>query len=63
MNKILDGLNNLLLPLLPADIYSRLDILYNGAIIVLGAGVVLMLLALVLMILSVRKNQKRTARA
>ena len=49
MNNVLNWLNGLLMPILPADIYSRLDLLYNGSIILLGAGVVLLLAAMVLM--------------
>ena len=61
MNNVLNWLNGLLVPILPADIYSRLDLLYNGSIILLGAGVVLLLAAMVLMIFSVRKGKKRAA--
>ena len=45
MNNVLNWLNGLLMPILPADIYNRLDLLYNGSIILLGAGVVLLLVA------------------
>ena len=61
MTNILTWLNNMLMPFLPADIYARLDLLYNGAIILLGAGVALLLIAMVLMIFSVRKGKKRAA--
>ena len=61
MNNVLNWLNGLLMPILPADIYNRLDLLYNGSIILLGAGVVLLLVAMVLMIFSVRKGKKRAA--
>lgn len=49
--------------ILPADIFSRLDMLYNSSIIFLGAGVIVMLIAMVLMILSIRTGKKRSKRA
>ena len=45
MNAILNWLDAVLSPFLPADIYTKLDQLYNGTIICLGAGIILMLLA------------------
>ena len=63
MENAMIWLNTLLDKVLPADIFSRLDVLYNGSIIFLGAGVIVMLVAMVLMILSIRKGKKRSARA
>lgn len=63
MENVMNWLNALLDNFLPADIFSRLDALYNGAILFLGAGVIVMLLAMVLMILSIRMGKKRSARA
>ena len=63
MESVMNWLNALLDNVLPADIFARLDVLYNGAIIFLGAGVILLLVAMVLMILSVRMGKKRSARA
>ena len=63
MDKVLNWLNALLDNVLPADIFSRLDMLYNGSIIFLAAGVLLMLVAMVLMSLSIRKGKKTSARA
>ena len=62
MNHVMNWLETLLDPILPADIFTRLDALYSGSIIFLGAGVVVMLLAMVLMIFSIRKK-KGSARA
>lgn len=63
MSAILAWLSAVLSPLLPEEIYSRLDFLYNGTIICLGAGVILMLLAVVFMIAAVRRSKRRALNA
>ena len=63
MSAILAWLSAVLSPLLPTEIYSRLDFLYNGTIICLGAGVILMLLAVVFMIAAVRRSKRRALNA
>lgn len=63
MNAILGWLSALLSQLLPSDIYSRLDFLYNGTIICLGAGIIVMLLAVVFMIAAVRRSKRRALNA
>ena len=63
MSAILAWLSAVLSPLLPAEIYSRLDFLYNGTIICLGAGVILMLVAVVFMIAAVRRSKRRALNA
>lgn len=60
MTAILNWLDAVLSPFLPADIYTKLDQLYNGTIICLGAGIILMLLAVVFMILAVCRSKKHT---
>lgn len=63
MNAILGWLSALLSQLLPSDIYSRLDFLYNGTIICLGAGIIVMLIAVVFMIAAVRRSKRRALNA
>lgn len=63
MSTILAWLSAVLSRFLPSEIYSRLDFLYNGTIICLGAGVILMLLAVVFMIAAVRRNKRRALNA
>ena len=63
MENAMIWLNAILDNFLPDDIFARLDMLYNGSIIFLGAGVIVMLIAMVLMILSIRKGKKQSARA
>ncbi len=58
MDAILSWLDGALAPLLPADLYAKLDLYYNGSLVCLGAGVALMLLAVVFMIIAVRKARK-----
>lgn len=58
MENVLNWLNALLDRFMPADIFARLDLLYNGSIIFLGAGVMIMLIAMVLMIISIRQRKK-----
>ena len=55
MSAILGWLSAVLSPLLPSEIYSRLDFLYNATIICLGAGIIVMLLAVVFMIAAVSR--------
>lgn len=63
MSAILGWLSAVLSPLLPSEIYSRLDFLYNGTIICLGAGIIVMLLAVVFMIAAVRRSKRRALNA
>ena len=63
MSAILGWLSALLSQLLPSDIYSRLDYLYNGTIICLGAGIIVMLIAVVFMIAAVRRSKRRALNA
>lgn len=63
MDAILDWLSAMLTPLMPSEIYSRLDFLYNGTIICLGAGILVMLLAVVFMIAAVRRSKRRAMKA
>ena len=63
MSAILGWLSAVLSPLLPSEIYSRLDFLYNATIICLGAGIIVMLLAVVFMIAAVRKSKRRALNA
>ena len=58
MENVLNWLNALLDRFMPADIFARLDLLYNGSIIFLGVGVMIMLIAMVLMIISIRQRKK-----
>lgn len=59
MNAILGWLENILAPMLPAEIYSKLDFLYNAAVICLGTGIILMLAAVMFMIFAVHRSKKR----
>lgn len=63
MSAILGWLSAVLSPLLPSEIYSRLDYLYNATIICLGAGIIVMLLAVVFMIAAVRRSKRRALNA
>lgn len=63
MSAILGWLSAMLSPLLPSEIYSRLDFLYNATIICLGAGIIVMLLAVVFMIAAVRRSKRRALNA
>lgn len=63
MSAILGWLSAVLSPLLPSEIYSRLDFLYNATIICLGAGIIVMLLAVVFMIAAVRRSKRRAPNA
>ncbi|MDY4519196.1 MAG: hypothetical protein SPE01_11295 [Candidatus Spyradocola sp.] len=63
MSAILGWLSAVLSPLLPSEIYSRLDFLYNATIICLGAGIIVMLLAVVFMIAAVRRSKRRALNA
>ena len=63
MSAILGWLSAVLSPLLPSEIYSRLDFLYNATIICLGAGIIVMLLAVVFMIAAVRRGKRRALNA
>ena len=63
MSAILGWLSAVLSPLLPSEIYSRLDFLYNATIICLGAGIIVMLLAVVFMIAAVRISKRRALNA
>ncbi len=63
MDFVLGWLDEALTTFLPADIFSRLDVYYNGAILFLGAGLVLLLSALALLIAAVRKGKKHAPSA
>ena len=63
MSAILGWLSAVLSPLLPSEISSRLDFLYNATIICLGAGIIVMLLAVVFMIAAVRRSKRRALNA
>ena len=63
MSAILGWLSAVLSPLLPSEIYSRLDFLYNATIICLGAGIIVMLLAVVFMIAAVRRSKRHALNA
>ena len=63
MSAILGWLSAVLSPLLPSEIYSRLDFLYNATIICLGAGIIVMLLVVVFMIAAVRRSKRRALNA
>ena len=63
MSAILGWLSAVLSPLLPSEIYSRLDFLYNATIICLGAGIIVMLLSVVFMIAAVRRSKRRALNA
>lgn len=58
MDAILLWLDGVLSPFMPTNIYSKLDFLYDGTIICLGAGIILMMLAVVFMIFAVRRAKK-----
>ena len=63
MNAILGWLEGVLAPILPTEIYSRLDFLYNATIICLGAGMIVMLIAVIFMIFAVRRGKKHALNA
>lgn len=63
MDFVLSWLDEALTTFLPADIFSRLDVYYNGTILFLGAGLVLLLSALALLIAAVRKGKKHAPSA
>lgn len=63
MNAILGWLEGVLASILPTEIYSRLDFLYNATIICLGVGIIVMLIAVVFMIFAVRRGKKHALNA
>ena len=58
MDQVLSWLDGVLSVLMPADIFEKLNVFYNGTMICLGIGMILMLVAIVLMIFAVRKGKK-----
>ena len=58
MDKALLWLDGLVSPYLPVNIYEKLDWLYSGTLIVLGAGLLLMAAAAVFMIARLRALRK-----
>ncbi|MGI5884247.1 MAG: hypothetical protein ACOX83_04680 [Candidatus Spyradocola sp.] len=63
MDFIFGWLDGVLTTFLPPDIFSRLDVYYDGTILCLGAGLLLVLAALALLIAAVRKGKKHAPSA
>lgn len=63
MDAIFAWLDGALSSFLPADLFSRLDVYYDGAVVCLGAGLLLVLAALALLIAAVRKGKKHAPSA